>query len=521
MKNIQLVIPMSGKGFRFLKEGYTDPKPLIKVQGKPIIEHVIDIFPGVEDVLFICREEHLSETNMSEILNSIVPNCKIISLPDEKLLGPVDTVSRVFDHIKDDKEIIVSYCDYGTVWDFEQFLEENRQKKLDGSIVTYTGFHPHMLGTDNYAFVKKQNEFVEKIQEKKPFTDDRMSEEASNGTYYFNSGKIVKKYFTRLIERDIKVNGEFYVSEIYNLMIEDDLKVGTFKIDKMLQWGTPYDLEIFKGWDRYFSSKKMTKIDNPDNTTLVLPFAGYGSRFKNEGYSTPKPFIDVDGKEMILRAVDDLPQCDNNVFIGLQEHFDEYDIETKLESNFSNTKIVKLDDVTQGQACTCELGINQFNIDLEKPILISACDNGVYYDTEKYKKLVKDDNNDIIVWSFRNNQTSKVKPDSYAWLDVDDNDYVKYVSCKKFIYDDPLKTHAIIGTMFFRKAKYFIDGLKQNYRINSRVNNEFYVDDVLNRNIENGLKVKVFEVDHYICWGTPDDLNTYNYWKEYFNKFKN
>lgn len=106
----------------------------------------------------------------------------------------------------------------------------------------------------------------------------------------------------------------------------------------------------------------------------------------------------------------------------------------------------------------------------------------------------------------------------YAWLKVNSKDYVEHVSCKKFIYEDPLKTHAIIGTMYFRKAKYFIDGLKKNYEENIRTNGEFYVDDVLNQNIKEGLKVKVFEVKNYICWGTPNDYMTYNYWKDFFNK---
>ena len=132
IENIQLVIPMSGKGFRFLNEGYTDPKPLIKVQDKPIIEHVIAMFPGVSDVLFICREEHILNTDMKNILRKISPKCNIVSLPDEKLLGPVDSVSRVFEYLDDTKEIIVSYCDYGSVWDFEEFIKENRLKNLDG-----------------------------------------------------------------------------------------------------------------------------------------------------------------------------------------------------------------------------------------------------------------------------------------------------------------------------------------------------------------------------------------------------
>ena len=72
--------------------------------------------------------------------------------------------------------------------------------------------------------------------------------------------------------------------------------------------------------------------------------------------------------------------------------------------------------------------------------------------------------------------------------------------------------------MFFRKAKYFIDGLKKNYEKNITTNGEYYVDDVLNQNIKSGLKIKVFETENYICWGTPNDYKTYHYWQTFFDK---
>jgi bifunctional N-acetylglucosamine-1-phosphate-uridyltransferase/glucosamine-1-phosphate-acetyltransferase GlmU-like protein len=202
----------------------------------------------------------------------------------------------------------------------------------------------------------------------------------------------------------------------------------------------------------------------------------------------------------------------------LEDHFKNYNITETLSEYFNKIKISKISEVTEGQAITCEIGIREFKINLEEPILISACDNGIYYDPKIAQKLLDDENIDIIVWSFRNNQSSKLSPNSYAWLDVDSENNIKHVSCKKFIYDNPLKTHAIVGTMFFRKAKYFLDGLNKNKNQNIRTNNEFYVDDVLNQNIKDGLIVKVFEVNNYICWGTPDDYKTYNYWGEYFKK---
>jgi bifunctional N-acetylglucosamine-1-phosphate-uridyltransferase/glucosamine-1-phosphate-acetyltransferase GlmU-like protein len=281
-------------------------------------------------------------------------------------------------------------------------------------------------------------------------------------------------------------------------------------------------LEVYNSWSNYFNNiilKQEKFIDN-NNTTLILPMAGAGSRFSIKNYKNPKPLIDINGLPMVIQAVNCLPTTTNKIFICLQEHLDKYKINDTINSFYDNTKIYGINKITEGQACTCEIGINISSINLEQPILISACDNGVYYDIKKYQSLVNDETNDIIVWSFRNNPTSKNNPNMYAWMDVDEYDNIFNVSCKKFDENkhDNKTTHIIIGTMFFRKAKYFIDGLNENYKNNIRSNNEFYVDDVINQNIKIGLKVKVFEVKNYICWGTPDDYETYIYWRNFFDK---
>ena len=522
---MEIIIPMSGSGQRFKNAGYIEPKPLILVDNKPMIEHVINLFPDETKLTFICNELHLKTTNMREILNNL--NGEIFQVPFENRQGPVHAISLIDKNISDDLEVIVSYCDYGTYWNYDKFLNYVRQRDLDGCVVCYKGFHPHMLGNDNYAFVKYKydnlnNILLEKIQEKKPFTTNRMNEYASNGTYYFKNGKIMKKYFNLLIEKEMKVNNEYYVSMVYNLMVNDNLNIGIYEIEHMLQWGTPLDLEIYNNWSLYFNNitiKQKHFVDVLD-TTLILPMAGYGSRFTNKNYLLPKPLIDVNGLPMIIQAVNCLPETSNKIFIILEEHKNKYNIDKRLKDYYINSNIFNISNVTQGQACTSEFGIIKSNLDLNKPILISACDNGVYYDKEKYQKMLDDKTIDIIVWSFRNNPASINNPNMYAWMEVNDNDEILNVSCKKFDNTKHnIKTsHVIIGTMFFRKAEYFIDGLKENYKENVRTNNEFYVDDVINKNIKSGLNVKVFEVKNYICWGTPDDYETYNYWKYFFNK---
>ena len=151
-----VIIPMSGLGQRFVDAGYNDPKPLIHVDGKPIIEHVINLFDPQNDIfIFICNDQHLKETKMRDILSQICPRGAIFEVPVIGRQGPVHAVSLIFDHIPNDQEIIVSYCDYGTWWDYPAFLKDNRSRETDGSVACYRGFHPHMLGTDNYAFLKE------------------------------------------------------------------------------------------------------------------------------------------------------------------------------------------------------------------------------------------------------------------------------------------------------------------------------------------------------------------------------
>lgn len=519
---MRIVIPMSGMGKRFVDAGYTNPKPLIEIEGQPIIHHIIDLFPGESNFDFICNETHLRETNMRNILISKIPTAKIHSVEANRKKGPVDAILQIADTINDNEEIIVSYCDYGTKWDYQKFLNEMRSNAADGGIAAYIGFHPHMVYGDNYAFMKHQDLWLEDIQEKQSFTENKMNEYASNGTYYFRTGKIMKDYFNRIVERNLTVNGEYYVSLVYKLMLEDKLKVRIFEIERMLQWGIPRDLEDYTMWSTYFLEKKRNplRFRGIESYTLLLPMAGSGNRFRMQGYDCPKPLLDVDGKEMVLQAVQCLPPASKTVFICLEDHLQKYPIQKTLEENIQNSQVVAISAVTEGQACTCELGIQRANMSGDTPLLISACDNGAYYNVDKFYAMLDDPSIDVIVWSFTNNPTSKLYPHWYAWLDVDAEGNILDVSIKKKFTDRDAK-HCIIGTMFFRKTSIYLEGLQEIYEKNMRTNGEYYVDNLLIPLLQKGYKVKVFEVENYLCWGTPNDYKTYSYWSSYFSeKFK-
>jgi len=187
---LKIVIPMSGVGQRFRDAGYKDPKPLIQVDGKPIIEHVVAMFPGEADFTFVCSRDHLESTGLRAVLTRIAPAGRIVAIEPHKL-GPVHAVLQAADTLPDDEPVVVNYCDFAVDWDWPAIKAAMAANGCDGAVPAYRGFHPHMLGDTHYAFMRDDHGWMLEIQEKKPFTANRMDEYASTGTYCFRRGALL------------------------------------------------------------------------------------------------------------------------------------------------------------------------------------------------------------------------------------------------------------------------------------------------------------------------------------------
>lgn len=244
---MNILIPMAGTGNRFVQKGYSDPKPLILANGKMIIEYILDMFPSEQKVSFICNDKHLKETKMSSILKKLRPNSNIFEIKQHKL-GPVYTVLPFLPYIENDQPVIISYCDNPLVWDYKEFLKYVEENNLDGCILTHSGFHPHTLNNTKMAFLKTKGILMEEIKEKECYTDNPMEEHASTGIYYFKNGNIFKKYCELAIEKELTYNGEYYITLLYNLLVQDGLRVGWYDTEYALVFGTPEELENFNSW---------------------------------------------------------------------------------------------------------------------------------------------------------------------------------------------------------------------------------------------------------------------------------
>ena len=252
------------------------------------------------------------------------------------------------------------------------------------------------------------------------------------------------------------------------------------------------------------------------NGTLLIPLAGAGQRFVDEGYKDPKPLISVSNLPMIIQAARSLPETEKQVFICRDEHLSRFPLGETLTRFYPGSRCVSVDHLTAGQASTCMLAKDI--VDANAPMHIGACDNSMVYDEKKFASLFASSNVDAVIWTFRNNPTVRFNPKAYGWVAANVKGEVSKVSCKVPLSEEPMKDHAIVGAFSFKRAKDFFAATENMIKANSRVNNEFYVDHAMNFVLDLGLKVHVFEVDHYICWGTPNDLRTFEYWQSFFDQ---
>jgi len=231
---LNVLIPMAGAGSRFAQAGYTFPKPLIEVKGKPMIQVVVENLNIDANFIYVVQKEHREKYNLDTLLNLITPNCKIVET-DGMTEGAACTALLAKEHIDTDTPLFFANSDQFVEWDSNEFMYKMNEQNLDGGIVSFKATHP------KWSFAKvDENGFVTEVAEKNPISDI-----ATVGYYYWKQGSDFVKYAEQMIEKDIRVNNEFYICPIFNEAVADCKKIKTWDAKKMSGLGTPEDLDIF------------------------------------------------------------------------------------------------------------------------------------------------------------------------------------------------------------------------------------------------------------------------------------
>lgn len=238
---LNIVVPMAGAGSRFSKAGFKDPKPLIPIFGKPMIQLVVNnLTPLIEHrFIFICQRAHVAEYGLKEKLSAYAPGSILIEI-DGLTEGAACTVLAAKPWIDNSDALMIANSDQYVDADIDTYLSQMSDQHLDGLIMTMTATDPKW----SFAAVDPLGK-VTRVVEKEP-----ISSEATVGIYNFKHGKDFVQGAEEMIANNLRSNGEFYVAPVYNQLIERELHIGVWNIgddagNGMHGLGTPADLEIF------------------------------------------------------------------------------------------------------------------------------------------------------------------------------------------------------------------------------------------------------------------------------------
>jgi HAD superfamily hydrolase (TIGR01509 family) len=263
----------------------------------------------------------------------------------------------------------------------------------------------------------------------------------------------------------------------------------------ILRVDNPKDLTIEKLETKLKENKFMSKPKwQGGKMNVLIPMAGAGTRFQQAGYTFPKPLIDVRSKPMIQVVVDNLNIDATFIYVVQKEHRGKYNLDTLLNLITPNCKIVEVDSITEGAACTTLLAKEFINND--EPLLMANSDQFVEWDSNEfmYKMIEQKVDGGILTFQATHPKWSFAKVDEYG--------YVTEVAEK-----NPISDIATVGVYYWAKGSDYVKYAEQMIDKNIRTNNEFYVCPVFNEAIGDGKKIKTFNIEKMWGLGTPEDLN--------------
>jgi len=236
---LNIVLPVAGRGSRFINAGFNVPKPMIPVHGMPMLQWVIaNLRPrNPHRFIFLALREHL-ESGLAALMARIAPSSIVVPV-DAVTEGAACTVLLAREHIDSFDPLMIANTDQYVDLAIDRYLDAFDASGLDGFIMTFTADDPKW----SYARLGGDGRVIEVVEKKV------VSREATVGIYNYRRGSDFVRAAEEMIAKNLRVNDEFYVAPAYNQMIERGAAVGVFNIDNlgtgMHGLGTPEDLAAF------------------------------------------------------------------------------------------------------------------------------------------------------------------------------------------------------------------------------------------------------------------------------------
>ena len=314
---------------------------------------------------------------------------------------------------------------------------------------------------------------------------------------------------------------EGYISLIANVINNNGGKILITEIEKFICLGTPEDYIIYKFWSEFFLGKEFNTDFDCISDINLIPMAGLGSRFKKESYNVLKPLIQIGNKSMFLKASDSFPKAEKWIFIFRNSlKLKNSNLLKIINDNFVNNKVKVIDNLTSGQAATCLLV--KKDLKPNESLFIASCDYISIYNKNKWHKAFNDNGIDVYVWTFKTKNIIVRDHKAFAYCVINkETNLVEEIVEKSIISKDPGNDPMVIGSFWFRNSKDFVTAAENSINNNVNINGEHYIGNSLNYLIKLGKKIKIFEIDKWISFGDPFELEIYYYWEGFFfNRYK-
>lgn len=228
---MKVILPVAGKGTRLRPHTFTKPKSLVRVAGKTVLQHVFDSLKkiSIDEFVIITDENGIL---IRRYIEKHYPEINAVYVQQTELLGPAHAVSLASSRIKDGDDVLVVFNDTLFVTDLTRIA--SLCQGLDGLIYSKEVENYKRFGVN----VMKDNIIVDMVE--KP--DEPISKLAQVGLYYLKDGRLFMDYINKSIEQNLRVKGEFYLPEVFKLMIKDGMRLGAPEIEEWLDCGKPETL---------------------------------------------------------------------------------------------------------------------------------------------------------------------------------------------------------------------------------------------------------------------------------------
>lgn len=490
---MKVLVPIAAQDSFFKRDEFFYPKPLIDVDGRPMIERAVECLqrlgPDIE-FIFVVRAEDSQQFSLDNVLGLITHHrCRVVQLK-KPTRGAVCSCLMAIDHIALDEPLVIANGD--------QIIDVNLSAAVaqlaasyDAGVITFESVHPRW----SYVLADGTGQVLEAAEKRV------ISANAIAGFYWFATGRSFVDAAMRLIENEVQHDGAYYIAPTLNQLILDGKRVGHHRVPNTA-YHSFYSPQKVEEYQRAMQRQPARSgLDPGQRINIVIPMAGRGSRFRNVGYTKPKPFIDVGGKTMIERVLDNLSVPNAQfVLIAQQEHLDaEPEFVAKL-SRRPDIRIVPMNMVTEGSACT--VLIARPHIDDHVPLLIANCDQLVDMSVADFVNDCRDRGLDGSILCFRD----QARDPKWSFAKLGANGLVTETREKV-----PISDLATVGMYYFAKGSTFVDAAIDMIARNDRVNNEFYTCPTYNYAIDRGNKIGVFTIamDAMHGIGTPEDLDAF------------